>query len=87
MGASASYTIGSEVVTIQMENPTTIMALVCLGIRALGTLVLLLGLICTRDYSLIPLVENHPIFSLVFLLLMIAEYKTVWLLSSFMFGL
>ena len=72
---------------VQIDNPTTILAFVPLMIHILGTLDLLFGIICIRDYSFIPILEQHPIFVIFFTLFLLVEYKLVWLLSSGLFGL
>lgn len=75
-----------ENLSINLQNPTTILAIVALFLHILGTLVLLLGLACTRDYSLIPVIQEHPIFSFFLLLLLLVEYKAIWFLNCALFG-
>lgn len=41
---------------VQVDNPTTILAFLPVIIHILGTIVLLLGLACIRDYSFIPII-------------------------------
>ena len=72
--------------TIYVHNPTTILSIVALFLHVFGTVVLLISLACTRDYSLIPVIHSHPIFSIVLLLLLCVEYKLIWVLNCALFG-
>ena len=58
-----------------------------LACHVLGVLVLGVGLVVIRDYSLITLGEQHPLLAVAVLLGVVVDSRLIWLLSCGVFGL
>jgi hypothetical protein len=85
VGSSAG-TATTTVTSVPLDNPTTVIILIALLFHVIGTLVLIVGLIWTRDEALCPMFKKHPIICVILCILMLVEYKLVWLFSCFLFG-
>lgn len=69
-----------------MDNLTTLVISIVIGLHVIGMIITLISLCCINDYALKGLYEDYPAFAFIFTLLIIIDYRFVWVCTTVLFG-